>query len=46
MDQRGPVRVTDVSDAQSAIVELAKDLAARAEIVIARKSGEDDELIY
>jgi flagellar motor switch protein FliG len=46
MDQMGPVRVKDVSDAQSAIVELAKDLAARAEIVIARKSGEDDELIY
>jgi flagellar motor switch protein FliG len=46
MDQMGPVRVKDVSDAQSAIVELAKDLAARAEIVIARKGGEDDELIY
>jgi flagellar motor switch protein FliG len=46
MEQMGPVRVKDVSEAQSAIVELAKDLAARSEIVIARKAGEEDELIY
>jgi flagellar motor switch protein FliG len=46
MEQMGPVRVKDVSDAQSAIVELAKDLAARAEIVLARKGGQEDELIY
>ncbi|MFM8800938.1 MAG: flagellar motor switch protein FliG [Tagaea sp.] len=46
MDQMGPVRVKDVSDAQGAIVELAKELAARNELVLARKGGEDDELIY
>jgi flagellar motor switch protein FliG len=46
MEQMGPVRMKDVSEAQSAIVELAKDLAARAEIVLARKGGEEDELIY
>ena len=45
MEQLGPVRVKDVSDAQHAIVELAKELAAKNEIAIA-KSGSEDELIY
>ncbi|MBI3506353.1 MAG: flagellar motor switch protein FliG, partial [Proteobacteria bacterium] len=45
MEQLGPVRVKDVSDAQHAIVELAKDLASRNEIAIGRSDGED-ELIY
>jgi flagellar motor switch protein FliG len=39
------VRVKDVSDAQHAIIELAKDLAAKNEISIAR-GGDADELIY
>ncbi len=45
MEQLGPVRVKDVSDAQHAIIELAKDLAAKNEISIAR-GGDADELIY
>ncbi len=41
----GPVRLKDVEDAQSYLVSVAKDLAARGEIVIADASGED-ELVY
>src|SRR6185437_15345203 len=41
----GPVRLKDVEEAQSYLVGLAKDLAARGEIVIADGSGED-ELVY
>ncbi|WP_119459823.1 flagellar motor switch protein FliG [Rhodospirillaceae bacterium SYSU D60014] len=41
----GPVRLRDVDEAQMAMVALAKDLAARGEIVIADKRGED-ELVY
>jgi len=41
----GPVRLKDVEEAQSYLVALAKDLAARGEIVIADGSGED-ELVY
>jgi flagellar motor switch protein FliG len=41
----GPVRLKDVEEAQSNIVALAKDLAARGEIVISDGSAED-ELVY
>jgi flagellar motor switch protein FliG len=41
----GPVRLRDVDEAQMAMVALAKDLAARGEIVISDKRGED-ELVY
>jgi flagellar motor switch protein FliG len=41
----GPVRLKDVEEAQSYLVALAKDLAARGEIVIADANGED-ELVY
>jgi flagellar motor switch protein FliG len=41
----GPVRLKDVEEAQAYLVGLAKDLAARGEIVIADGSGED-ELVY
>jgi flagellar motor switch protein FliG len=41
----GPVRLRDVEDAQAAMVQLAKDLAASGEIVIADTKGED-ELVY
>ena len=41
----GPVRLKDVEEAQAYIVALAKDLAARGEIVIADGSAED-ELVY
>ena len=45
MAAMGPVRLRDVDDAQLAIVTMAKELAARGEIVIADKKGED-ELVY
>jgi flagellar motor switch protein FliG len=41
----GPVRLKDVEEAQAYLVALAKDLAARGEIVIVDGSGED-ELVY
>jgi flagellar motor switch protein FliG len=45
MSAMGPVRLKDVEEAQAYLVALAKDLAARGEIVIADGSGED-ELVY
>lgn len=41
----GPVRLRDVEEAQSNLVGVAKDLAAKGEIVIA-KENEEDELVY
>jgi flagellar motor switch protein FliG len=41
----GPTRLRDVEEAQGALVNLAKDLAAKGEIVIAKENGED-ELVY
>jgi flagellar motor switch protein FliG len=40
----GPVRLKDVEEAQSYLVQLVKELAARGEIVIAE--SEEDELVY
>jgi flagellar motor switch protein FliG len=45
MDSMGPVRLKDVDQAQTAMVQVAKDLAAKGEIMLAG-SGGDDELIY
>jgi len=45
MESMGPVRLKDVDTAQMAMVTVAKDLAARGEIMLAGASG-DDELIY
>lgn len=45
MAAMGPVRLKDVDAAQTAMVSVAKDLAARGEIMLA-DSGGDDELIY
>jgi flagellar motor switch protein FliG len=42
----GPVRMRDIDEAQSLMVNLAKDLAAKGEIVIAKGRGAEDELIY
>jgi len=41
----GPVRLRDVDAAQMAMVQVAKDLAAKGEIMPAGAGG-DDELIY
>ena len=45
MEAMGPVRLKDVDTAQVAVVTLAKDLAAKGEIMLAG-SGGDDELVY
>ena len=45
MDSMGPVRLKDVDQAQMTMVQVAKDLAAKGEIMLAG-SGGDDELIY
>ena len=45
MESMGPVRLKDVDNAQMAMVQVAKDLAAKGEIMLAGQGG-DDELIY
>jgi flagellar motor switch protein FliG len=45
MQALGPVRLREVDDAQSQLVNLAKDLAAKGEIMIS-KGRNDEELIY
>ena len=45
MAAMGPVRLKDVDEAQMYMVQLAKDMAARGELVIASGKG-DDELVY
>jgi flagellar motor switch protein FliG len=46
MASMGPVRLKDVDTAQMAMVQVAKDLAAKGEIMLAGAGGADDELIY
>ena len=45
MEAMGPVRLREVDEAQSYMVNTAKDFAGRGEIVIADAGGED-ELVY
>jgi flagellar motor switch protein FliG len=45
MQAMGPVRLRDVDESQALLVNLAKDLAAKGEIMIT-KSRADEELIY
>ncbi len=45
MEAMGPVRLRDVDDAQSEMISLAKELAAKGEIVISEGKSED-ELVY
>ncbi|HEY2033236.1 MAG TPA: flagellar motor switch protein FliG [Rhizomicrobium sp.] len=45
MEAMGPVRLKDVDEAQMRMVNVAKDLANKGEIMIANKAGED-ELVY
>lgn len=44
MESMGPIRLREVEETQAYMVQLAKDLAAKGEIVIAE--GGKDELIY
>src|SRR4249920_3154654 len=45
MEALGPVRLKDVDEAQMRMVNVAKDLANKGEIMIVNKQGED-ELVY
>jgi flagellar motor switch protein FliG len=45
MGAMGPVRLREVDEAQALLVNLAKDLAAKGEIVISKSRGEE-ELVY
>jgi flagellar motor switch protein FliG len=45
MQALGPVRLRAVDEAQQMLVNLAKDLAAKGEIVISKQRG-DEELVY
>lgn len=45
MESMGPVRLKDVDSAQMAMVQVAKDLAAKGDIMLVGQ-GADDELIY
>src|SRR6516165_7070487 len=45
MESMGPVRLRDVDQAQMAMVQVAKDLAAKGEIMLAGANGED-EFVY
>jgi flagellar motor switch protein FliG len=45
MQAMGPVRLRDVDEAQALLVNLAKDLAGKGEILISKSRG-DEELIY
>src|SRR5499425_1976965 len=44
MQAMGPVRLRDVDEAQALLVNLAKDLAAKGEIILSKQR--DDELVY
>lgn len=45
IEAMGPVRLRDVDEAQAALVNLAKDLAASGKLSIVKSKGED-ELVY
>jgi flagellar motor switch protein FliG len=45
MEMMGPVRLKDVDEAQMTMVNIAKDLANKGEIMIATDNA-DNELIY
>jgi flagellar motor switch protein FliG len=44
MEAMGPVRLRDVDESQVLLVNLAKDLAAKGEIILSK--GRDEELVY
>lgn len=46
MESMGPVRLREVEQAQMAMVQVAKDLANKGEIVLVGAGGSDDELVY
>ncbi len=45
MENMGPVRIKDVDEAQMYVVSIAKDLAAKGDIIISSDSA-DEQLVY
>ncbi len=45
MENMGPIRLKDVDESQTGMVNIAKDLAAKGEIMMANNKG-DEELVY
>lgn len=46
MESLGPIRLKEVDEAQMYIVQTAKDLAAKEEIIITDNKSEEDQLVY
>lgn len=46
MGAMGPVRLKDVEDAQQYVVNVAKDLESRGEIILAKGGKDEDAMIY
>ncbi len=46
MGSMGPIRLKDVEEAQQYIVNVAKDLESRGEIVLAKGNNAEDQMIY
>ena len=42
MESMGPIRLRDVEESQTYMVQTAKDLAAKGEIMISKNKGEDE----
>ena len=45
LESMGPLRLKEVDEAQTKLVQLTKDLAEKGEIVLSKGSAED-ELVY
>lgn len=46
MASMGPIRLKDVEESQQYIVNVAKDLESRGEIVLAKGNNSEDQMIY
>jgi flagellar motor switch protein FliG len=46
MSSMGPIRLKDVEEAQSYIVNVAKDLESRGEIVLSKGNASEDQMIF
>lgn len=46
MGSMGPIRLKDVEEAQQYIVNVAKDLESRGEIVLSKGNNSEDQMIY
>lgn len=46
MEAMGPVRLKEVDEAQNEIINVAKDLIAKGEMVVSQSESDEDELVY